>query len=193
MKKKRYTTDIPLPNPESAKPVPIVGDALVATGTIAEGRVIPTVVIDTSERSDIEDLVRAQVQQPPGDVQSRWGQLSRSEHHLALVLQFERPSNCLLILEFDVVEQGILIECILAAQALYIQPGREGDRVPPILDTNRIIVEVPELGFREDWRKIWRKELVRYYRKEGLARGEAQEAAKTVISQMQEISSFRIP
>ena len=192
MKNKWHKADIALPNLESAKPVPIVGDGAIATVILGEGRTIPVVIIDTSERSDVEDLVKAQEQQPPGDVQRQWGRLSRSKRYIALVLAFERPSNILLILEFDIVKQGILIESILTTKALYIQPGRKGDRLSSTLDNNRILVEVPELGFREEWRKIWHKELEKHFRKEGLKRDDAREAAKTVISQLHEISRFRM-
>lgn len=192
MKNKWHRTDIALPNLESAKPVPIVGDGAIATVILGEGRMIPVVIIDTSQRSDVEDLVKAQKQQTPGDVQSQWARLSHSKRYIALLLTFKRPSNILLILEFDIVKQGILIEFILTTKALYIQPGRNGDRLSSTLDNERILVEVPELGFREEWRKIWHKELEKHFRKEGLKRGEAREAAKTVMSQLYEISIFRM-
>jgi len=192
MKNKWHKADIALPNLKSTKPVPIVGDGAIATVILGEGRMIPVIIIDTSERSDIEDLVKAQEKQPPGDVQSQWARLSRSKRYIALILTFERPSNILLILEFDIFKQGILIESILTTKALYIQPGRKGDRLSSTLENSKILVEVPGLEFREEWRKIWHKELEKHFRKEGLKRGDAREAAKTVISQLHEISRFRM-
>lgn len=170
----------------------MVGDGAIATVTLGEGRMIPVVIIDTSERPDVEDLIKAQEQQPPGDVESRWGRLSRSKQYISLVLAFERPSNVLLILEFDVVKQGVLIESILTSKALYIQPGRMGDRLCSTLDNSRILVEVPEGAFRQEWRNIWHRELGKHFRKEGLKRSDAREAARTVISQLHEICGFRM-
>lgn len=182
-----------LPSPESAKPVPIVGDGAIATTIIGEGRMIPVVIIDTSERSDIEDLVKAHELQQPGDTQCSWSRLSRSKRRIALVLAFERPSDNLLILEFDVARQGILIEFILTAKALYIQPGRKGDTLSSALDGGRILVEVPDIGFREAWQEIWHRELEKHFRKAGLGRSDAREAARTEVSRLRELSGFRMP
>ncbi len=192
MKNRWHKADIALPSLESAKPVPIVGDGAIATVTLGEGRMIPVLIIDTSERPDVEDLIKAQEQQPQGDVQSQWGRLSRSKSHVSLVLVFQRPSNVLLILEFDAVRQGILIESILTSKALYIQPGRMGDRLSSTLDNSRILVEVPERGFWQEWRNIWHRKLEKYFRKEGLKRSDAREAARTAISQVREICEFRV-
>jgi hypothetical protein len=192
MKKKWHKGKIRIPDQSSARPVPIVSDAAIARVILGEGRLIPLLILDTSERPDIEDLVKAQEQLPPGDVRSQWGRVSRSKRKLALILNFERPSNVFMLLEFDVVEQGVLIESILTARALYIQPGRYGERLSSTFDHARILIEVPELGFRQEWRNIWQKELTKYFRKRGLERGHAQEAAQTVMSEMHKISRFRM-
>lgn len=176
----------------AGEPVPIVADGAIATVVLGEGRLIPLLILDTSKRPDIEDMVKAHGYLPSGDVKSLWGRIPKSESPVSLILQFQRPSEVLIILEFNVTNQGLLIEQILKAKALYLQPGRPGDRPSITMDKPKITVEVPDLGFQEEWKKIWHKTVVKMFKKKGLRRREANLAADTVINKMQAIHDFRI-
>ena len=191
MRKKWRNHEILLKGIDST-PIPIVADAGIATCTIGEGRIIPLVIIDTSARPDIEDLVRAHEKLPPGDAGIRWGQLKESKDKIALIIQFKRPSEAMLILEFNINNQGGLIDFILNAKALYIQPGREGERFVATMENSRILVEIPEIGFQDAWNDIWQEAIVKELRKRGLSRTEAEVASRECISSMREISTFRM-
>lgn len=181
-----------LPNQVDGEPVPIVADGAIATVALGEGRLIPLLILDTSKRPDIEDMVKAHKYLPPGDVKSLWGRIPKSESPVSLILQFQRPSEVLIILEFNITNQGLLIEQILKAKALYLQPGRPGDRPSITMDKPKIIVEVPDSGFQKEWKKIWLKELTKMFRTKGLRRVEAKLAAETAIHEIQTISNFQI-
>ena len=185
-------TDIPLTGPGSSKPVPIVGDAAIATPTLGEGRLIPVLIIDTSGRPDIDDLVRLLRRPPLGDVTSQWGRLHWHKKTLALILTFERPSKVLVILEFDVTEQGILVDSILTAKALFLQPGRKGDRLFTTFDSPRILVEVPARDLKAEWDKLWPKAVAKKLKKMGLKRQDAKKGASTAISLMREVEAVRM-
>src|SRR4051812_2720990 len=103
---------------------PIVGDAALAQGSIAEGRIIPVVIIDAVARPDLAEFVRVHSTSGPGDVISRWGQLSRDSDRVALMLRFTKPAEVSAALEFEIVRQGIMVDQILTSKALYIQPGK---------------------------------------------------------------------
>lgn len=137
-------------------------------------------------------MVKAQEEQPPGDVKSGWGRLSKSKKFISLILVFERPSQTTVILEFDIVKQGILIESILTAQSLYLQPGHPGDRLSTTLHNSKIIAEIPDMGFREEWKKMFPNELEAYFRKKGLNRKSSREAAKNAISDLSKLINFRM-
>lgn len=184
--------DIPLTGPESRIPVPIVGDASIATPTLGDGRLIPVLIIDTSDRPDIDDLVKVLQRPPLGDVKSQWGRLHWHKKTVALILTFERPSKLVVILEFDVTEQGILVDSILTAKALFLQPGRKGDRLSTSFEHPRILVEVPERGFKPEWEKLWPKALAKKLKKTGLKRQDANKGASTAISLMREVTGFRM-
>ena len=192
MSRRWRSADIPLTGSGSIKPVSIVADGAIATTALGDGRLIPILILDTAERPDIEDLVRALDRLPPGDVKSHWARRKRTKGKICLVLRFERPSEVLVILEFDVFEQGILVESILTAKTVFLQPGRKGDRLSTTLDHPRIWVEVPELGFREEWDKLWLIAIATKLKSLGLKRRDAKKGASTVISEMREVAGIRM-
>jgi len=80
MKNKWQKKFIKLPNDVSQEPVSIIADGSIATVHFGDGRNIPVLIIDTAKRPDIVDLVKAQQEQPPGDVKSTWVRLSKSKN-----------------------------------------------------------------------------------------------------------------
>ena len=194
--RKRHQEAIPLRHPGQAKPVPIVSDGLVATGAVGEGRMLPVVVLDTSERPDIEGVMLAHHHLGSGDVRwywpvvrSRWRQRSTR-----LGLTFLRPSQCVVILEFDLEEQGPLVDQILHARGLWIQTGRNGDRPSTLLDKRRLLVEV---GLSQEFRRVWdsmfEKAMIRRFRRKGLRRAKAKRAGRELISRWRETFQERLP
>ncbi|MDP8267121.1 MAG: hypothetical protein P9L97_00205 [Candidatus Tenebribacter davisii] len=192
MKNKWHSEFIEITNEVNKEPVPIIADGSIATVHFGDGRNIQVLIIDTTKRPDIVDLVKAQEEQPPGDVKSTWGRLSKSKDLISLILVFERPSQTTVILEFDIVKQGILVESILTAQSLYLQPGRPGDRLKNTVNNSKIIVEIPDIGFRKVWNKLFQTELEAYFRKKGLNRKASREAVKNAISDLRKIVNFRM-
>ena len=184
--------DIPLTGPGSSKTVPIVGDAAIATPILGEGRLIPVLIIDTSDRPDIDDLVQALQRPPSGDVTSQWGRRHWHKKTVALILTFERPSKVVVILEFDVTEQGILVDSILTAKALFLQPGQKGHRLSTTLESPRILVEVPTRGMKAEWDKLWPMALAKKLKKMGLKRQDAKKGASKAISLMREVEGLRM-
>lgn len=186
-------TAIELSNPAEKEPVPIVWDAVVASRGLAEGRMIPLLIIDTSQRPDIEDMVRAHEHFGPGDATSTWALPSRfDKSRIGLVLSITKPSRCIIILEFDVASQGGVVDQIVHAQGVYLQPGRLGDRLASTIDKDRLLVEVPSTEFHKDWDKIFRKALNKEFRKRGLARSKAKQAAEDFMKEWRRFGSIRM-
>lgn len=192
MKRKWRKSQIQSVNKGDTSPVPIVADAAIASRAVGEGRLIPLVIVDTSSRPDIDDLVKAHAHLPPGDVETQWGQPPGKKDRIWLVVSFQRPSRCLVILEFDIVGQGILVDQTLRAQALYIQPGRLGDRLRTTMGNPRIIVEVPRSGFDVEWDRTFRRGIAKDLRKRGLGREQAAKASGEAIGLMRKFGHFRV-
>ena len=60
---RRYQS-IPMNSAEEAQVVPIVGDAAIATVGVGHGRLIPLIIIDTTNRPDLAEVIRAQAHLP---------------------------------------------------------------------------------------------------------------------------------
>lgn len=174
-------------------PVPIVSDAAMMTRGIADGRLLPLIILDTSERSDIEDMIRAHEHFGPGDVQSYWAAPSLFDRkRVRLVLKVTKPSLCVIVLEFEIVRQGVIVEQIIQSQGIYIQAGRPGDRLRTTFDHPRILAEVPSREFQPEWDRMLRKALVKDYRRRGLSRGAAKDATDGFLAEWRDLTSRRM-
>jgi hypothetical protein len=189
MKKvKWHEGEIEINNDIEKFPVPIVSDAAIATVEVADGRLLPLLIIDTSLRPDVEDMIKVHKYVGPGDAESVWARLSKDETVINLVLKFKKPSRCVLVLEFDIVKQGVLVDQIVNAQGLYLQYGRKGDRFSSTIEQERIIVEVPSRDFVQEWDRIFHKTLEKHAKKkEGLNRREAKDFSRNVIQEWRRV------
>lgn len=192
MKRKWRKRTFNCSNQKEATPVEIVADASISTRGTVEGRLIPLLILDTSERPDIVELVRISRIQPPGDVVCQWGQLMGSNDSVALLLSFKRPVELFMVLQFKIVRQGILVDQILNSHAVYIQPGKDGDRYITTIDNQRILIEVPDTHFQPEWDRLFLKHLALDMRKKGLQRQQAKQAARRLIEELRQFGKFRM-
>lgn len=181
-----------LNGPEEKVAVPIAGDAGIAIEGTGHGRLIPLLILDTTSRPDLTEAIRIQSSVPSGDVETFWGKHSKKPDHITLFLSFERPTNRNALIEFDLVKRGILIESILTTKAVYIQAGKPGDRISDDLNRPKVLIEIPDTGFRPYWDKIFSKSLMKYFHKAGYSRKEAKLAVKAHLKNIREYVQFRI-
>lgn len=190
--KLRRFSKIPLCTPEEGKVVPIAGDAAIATAHMGHGRLIPLLILDTTERPDLTEVIRVNSHCAEGDVVVQWGELAEPSEHVALVLRLLRPIERTAIIQFDVMKHGVLVESILTAHMLYLQAGKPGDRFVHDLDKPKMFVEIPDTGFRPYWNKRYLACMTRRMRNEGLSRRDAKEVAKAFIVAFRKVFEFRM-
>lgn len=195
-KDKWHREAIPVRHPAEAEAVPVVADAGIATVGVGDGRMIPLLILDTSRRPDIEDMVKAHhAMDGQGDVKAQWGRPDTlfDKGLVSLILTFEKPSYCLIILRLDIGKYGGLVDQIIRSQGLYIQPGRPGDRLSTTFDNPRVLAEVPSREFQPEWDRMLRKAMrKRFQREHGMGRSEAKLATERFISEWRDLSSKRI-
>lgn len=172
----------------------IVADGAIAHPGVAEGRLIPLVILDTSRRPDLEEYIRVHQYVGAGDVKCQWGQLIGHDDTVALVLSFLRPAELVGIVEFDLQRnQGVLVEQVLGTKALYIQAGREGDRLKHDVNLPKVILEVPDTGFgKTAWERIYFRYTTAKLRERGLNRVDAKRAAKEAIAELRKLGTLRM-
>jgi hypothetical protein len=195
-KDKWHREAVPVRHPGEAEPVPVVADAGIATVGVGDGRMIPLLILDTSKRPDIEDMVKAHhAMEGQGDVKAQWGRPDTffDKGLVSLILTFEKPSYCLIILRLDIGKYGGLVDQIIRSQGVYIQPGRPGDRLSTTFDSPRVLAEVPSREFQPEWDRMLRKAIrKRFQREHGLGRSEAKLATERFIAEWRDLSSKRI-
>lgn len=171
--------------------VPIVGDAAIA-GPPADGRLIPVLILDTTEHPAVDELIRVHDHLSPGDALSTWAIL-RGVGDVVLLLTFERPIAAEIALRFNVEREAILVETMLTGGAVYLQSGAAGDRLSTTLDAPRVLVELPDSGFRTHWDAHLKKLMTTLMaRRLGLGRRPAAAAALTVIAELKRLAAFRM-
>lgn len=174
------------------EPVKIVSDAMIATKGIGDGRGIPLTIIDTSLRNDFEQLVKAHKQIDLGDVETAWSKPSKNIDIINLMLFFKKPSEVVLILEFDLPRKSMIVDKIVQSQALYIQLGKEGDRLGNTIDSPRILVEVQSRYFKQEWNKILRTVIQKDLQSRGVKKKQLKEASKKIIEEWRNLDYFRM-
>jgi hypothetical protein len=176
----------------SSSSVKIVGDGAIATPDFGEGRMIPVLIVDCSEKVELRDLILAHEDFALGDVTVTWASPKGNKNSILLLLEFSKPSALEVFLAFDIDKQGVLVDGILNANALYLQPAVSGTKVSEGLEKEKIIVEVPETGFFPEWDKIYTQQLVQMFKSSGLSKSESKEAAKQHKEMLREIWSRRM-
>lgn len=173
--------------------VKIVGDGLLSAPIIGEGRFIPAMILQTTHRPDIDELLRVHEHTPPGDVLTQWAIVPFRPQCLILQMRFEKPMACEFDILFDVDKNSALIDAIMHAQAVYIQPGVPGDSLSQSMDKNipRIIAEIPRPDYFEKWNKLILKIMTKKMRAQGMERHVARKAAVDLLKAGREIWNIR--
>jgi hypothetical protein len=188
---KRKKTEVFVQSHE-AEPVRIVADAAISTRGRQGGRMLPFLLLDTSQRPDIKELIRVHQSLGPGDVEAQWGHLTgHDDSTVALFLTFIRPIELFMVLEFQIAKQGIIVEQALRGQALYIDEAEGADdRVMKNPNRPSIIVGIPDTGFQKTWDGLFHKYVAKDFRDMGLSRSDSRRAARSAIEELRNIGNL---
>lgn len=187
-------TKIPISHELETIPVPVVSDAIMATTGVGDGRMIPVVILDTSKRPDIDDMIRAHMITGNGDARSAWMKKGRRERSvIRLLIEVQQPSQCRMFIQFDIARQGGLVDQIVQKQGLYLQAGRPGDRFSNNLQVPRILLEVPSRHFLREWESMYRENMEKRFRQQGFKRRDARIKAGEFIQEFRQAFEPRMP
>ena len=173
--------------------VTIVADGMIGHPGIQSGRLVPVLVIDCAQHPALEALVHAHAETPPGDVVCSWGWNRFSKKNVYLTLRFKHPVETTATIVFSVSQQGVLVESIINARAVYLQPLSSGSRVSEGMQKPKIIVEIPASATFPLWGDLYRRELEDQYRSKGLARAQAKVAARNHLSLLRDVQLRKPP
>jgi len=178
--------------PYEGWPVPIIGHA-AATMPEAMGAMTPVLIIDTTNRPDIDEYVRIHEHSGAGDVKTQWGRRPDNNSIYQLILEVIRPVDLMIYFEFSFPEQMSAIDHIVLSKKLCLQPGRPGDRLSTTFENSRrVIMEIPETGFGQTWNKRLHKYFERHFRREGMKREKCVSEAAQFIAVRRMLFNYRM-
>jgi hypothetical protein len=193
MRPRAHRGVIGLKNEREKCALQIVADGAIARGDVGEGRLIPLVILDTAKRPDLEEYIRLHQFVRSGDLTTQWGQLDEHKDAVVLILSLVNPAEMVAIIEFDLEKShGILVEQALSTKALYIQAGRQGDRLKQDLSVPKVIVELPDTGFRVFWDQIQLRHVTAKMKRAGMGRADAKRAAKQFVEEIRRVAAYRL-
>jgi hypothetical protein len=96
------------------------------------------------------------------------------------------------LLDFDIAGQGGVVDGILHARGVYLQPKESGRRVVEGMNRAKILVEVPDTAFIPTWEGLLRDAVTKRMRKRGLSRMAAQKATDDYMHRIRELWRLRI-
>ena len=162
-------------------------------GPIADGRLIPVLILDASERTDMRELFRQHQHMGPGDARYQWAISLEDEDQVMLLLSFDRPSEVDLALSFSIADEGIVVDSMIRSGTVYLQLGTEDSRVSTALDDPRVLVELPDTGFGPHWDSLFEKRMTRVIAKQmGVPVRTAKPRAKQLIAELRKVTSVRM-
>jgi hypothetical protein len=144
--------------------VKVANDAAIASEGMADGRFVPVIIVDATNRPDLHELARIHGYIDGGDVECCWCCPRGEPDVVALSLDFIRPLSTRAHILFDVRKYGGLVDTLIYCRGFYFQPGAPGDRFATSIDAPRILIEIGDLEFDEDWNRILRRTLTKMYR-----------------------------
>lgn len=178
--------------PHETKPLKLVGDGAISTPGVDDGRVIPVLIVDTSNRADIIEYVRIHEENESGDVSTQWGKRWYGPT-IYLHIRSIRPLEMNILIEIHADKNASLINLILKAQAFYLQPGLPGDRLGKDIAHPKVLIGAPDTGFAERWRNEYQARITKRFKKGGMNTADAKRAAENYIMQMNLLENWKPP
>lgn len=190
-KRKWHNEVISLNHPIEGIPVPIVHDSALANRDVCGGRMVPLLFLDTSERPDVKACLEVHRESRiAGEAKTSWGRRdSPDSGPVTLIIRFQKPAVCTIILHFDLEKYGGLLDQIVGAEAVWLTWGTTGDSFLTAQDRIKVLVEVDSKEFREDWDHILDQTLRDQVRRRGATRKEAKLYSQRVREEWRKIGS----
>lgn len=166
----------------------VVSDGALATN-IVEGALVPILVLDTSARPDLTELIRIHKHIDAGDIIFAW---TAQGDDVQLLIDFLRPIEASAVVPLSIERQAILVDMMLQAKAVYLQAGKPGQRLRDHHSDARVLVELPHTGMEKVWDDKFLRQMGKVFRSRGLRRAEASQAAFDALLYIRTITTTRV-
>lgn len=177
-------------NENSLEPVDIVNVSMISSVGVADGKMLPVIFLDTTDRPDIDNFLENYEKLSPieGDVSSVFGKKNHLDNSsIQMILQFTKPIRCDIIINFLLEKYAPALDSIVRNQGCYIQSAKNGKRMSTTMGEPRIILEILTGDFKDKWEDIYFKATVNKFKKKGVSRMKAKEMANQFIDEIRKM------
>ncbi len=145
--------------------LPVVASSMVASRGIVNGRNIPVIFVESDKEKKIDEIISIHQTMHSGNIQFNWG-ATPDNKFVVLIVNFESPIIQKLVILFDIIKFGIVVEQILYSQCVWLMIGDENSKLSSCINYNRILLEVPSDEFKEIWKPMFRNVYSKHLKKE---------------------------
>lgn len=171
---------------------PVVGSGSIASYDVANGRNIPVVIVEPDSKKIIDSIISVHRNISYGHCDSKWG-LTDDHKNILLVLEFKDPISSKILISFDFIKYGMVVDQIIYAQCTYLMTGEAGTKLSDNLGRPMVLLEIPVEEFAEEWNRIYRKAIVNYiHKKYKSSWAEANEIFNKIQQTLKPIRTLRI-
>lgn len=170
--------------------VSIVSDAVIMQRNLADGKAIPLIIIDTTQHYEIEKSIELHSGIDSGEVQLTWGKTKDSKY-VFLQVEAIRPVEIKYMIAFEPYKHSGLIEILLNSHLLYIQAGKDGDRLSNNFDKPKLLVEIPTSSFETELKSILHQAKVAQFKELNVKKEDLEEVVKNFDTQWRKFISKR--
>ena len=150
----------------------IASDASINNIYVAYGKTIPLVILDTVDYPEIDRMIQSHVGIENGHLNTTWV-TTTDDKYLLLLIEVISPIEIKFLIKFDTEKHAGLIDIIVNSQLLYIQAGKQGERLKQDLDRPKVLMEVPCIEFSDEWYRIYLRVYTKHFRKLGYSKKDA--------------------
>lgn len=176
----------------NARILPVTEASAIAGVGVAGGHLIPVVMADLTDEPDIAELLRVHRHVDSGDCASQWI-LSPGARHVILQLEFLRPVEVTFALAFDLSTSAPIVDAIVNHHAMYFVHGVKGDRYLTTENRDKVLINIPDMGFAPYWERLFFDRAVSDLRKRGMPRKQARAAAPELIERLRSLVNLQMP
>lgn len=159
---------------------------------IANGRTIPVIFAENDNENKIETTIKFHQTVKQGVCSTQWG-ITEDNKYALLFLVFSVPTETKILLFFDVLKFGHVVTHIIRMQCFYLAVGHKNSKLSEKMDTHKVLIEVKNDDFFEEWNSIFKKEYTKHLRSEyKLTKKEAADIFDKISKEVSVIEKIRL-
>ena len=178
-------------DPNEIRLLVAASSAITSIG-VANGRNIPVVFVPSDANKKIDDIISFHENVKDGNCITTWG-LTTNKEYAVLYLDFQDPIKQRVILFFDIIKFGIVVEQIMHSQCMFLTIGDENSKLSLCMNQKKLLVDVFCDDFKDVWSIVFKDKYAKYLRKKyKLSKKQSLEYFDKILEEWDILKKFRL-